>query len=124
MLQPTNSILFGKRGMKMGELRTLVGKRIQAFRRHLDLTQDQLAEKAGLSLKHLGEIERGRGNPTLTSLENLAAALNVSIVQLFGYESERLNPEQVRDEIDLIVDSASGEECEKIMRVLRAMVDR
>lgn len=121
MLQPTNSILSGKRGMKMSELRNLVGKRIQAFRRHLDLTQDQLAEKAGLSLKHLGEIERGRGNPTLTSLENLAAALNVSIVQLFGYESERLNPEQVRDEIDLIVDNASEEERLRIVRVLKAM---
>jgi transcriptional regulator with XRE-family HTH domain len=49
----------------------------------------------GLSLKHWGEIERRRGNPTLTSLENLAATLKVSIVQLFGYESERLSPEQV-----------------------------
>lgn len=106
----------------MSELRTLVGKRIQSFRRQLDLTQDQLAERAGISLKHLGEIERGRGNPTLTSLENLAAALNVSIVQLFGYESERLSPEQIREEIDLIVESASEEERGRIVRVLKVMM--
>lgn len=107
----------------MSELRTLVGKRIQAFRRDIGLTQDQLAEKAGLSLKHLGEIERGRGNPTLTSLENLAAALKISIVQLFGFECERLSPEQIRTEIDLIVQNASEEERNKIIRVLKAMID-
>ncbi len=123
MLLATNSILSGKRGMTMSELRTLVGKRIQAFRRDIGLTQDQLAEKAGLSLKHLGEIERGRGNPTLTSLENLAAALKISIVQLFGFEAERLTPEQIRTEIDLIVQNASEEERNQMIRVLKAMID-
>jgi transcriptional regulator with XRE-family HTH domain len=124
MLLACNSILSGKRGMTMSELKTLVGKRIQAFRRHLDLTQEQLAEKAGMSIKHLGEIERGRGNPTLTSLENLADALKISIVQLFGFDFERLSPEQIRTEIDLVVQNASEEECNKIIRVLKALIDK
>lgn len=119
----SDSILSGKRGMTMSELRILVGKRIQAFRRDIGLTQDQLAEKAGFSLKHLGEIERGRGNPTLTSLEKLAAALKVSIVQLFGFEFEKLAPGQIRMEIDRIVQHANADECRRIMRILKAMLD-
>jgi XRE family aerobic/anaerobic benzoate catabolism transcriptional regulator len=42
-----------------------VGKRIEALRRKKGLTQEKLAEQVGLSMKHIGEIERGRVNPTL-----------------------------------------------------------
>jgi transcriptional regulator with XRE-family HTH domain len=116
-------VLSYSRGMNMSELRTSLGKRIQAFRRDLRLTQEQLAEKAGLSVKHLGEIERGRGNPTLSSLENLAVALNISVVQMFGYESEKLSPGRIRSEIRLMIQNASDEKCTTIIRVLKALAD-
>lgn len=107
----------------MNQLRTMVGKRIQAFRRNLGLTQEQVAEKAGLSLKHLGEIERGRGNPTLSSLESLADALNVSVVQMFGYECDQLPPEKLRLELQLMIDTASDAACKRIVRILKALED-
>ncbi|NCU41072.1 XRE family transcriptional regulator, partial [Candidatus Saccharibacteria bacterium] len=46
----------------------LFGKRIRSLRRATDLTQEQLAELAGISLQNMGEIERGKGNPTLTTV--------------------------------------------------------
>ena len=49
-----------------------LGKDFQRLRRKAGLTQAQLAEKAELSHKHLGELERGRGNPSLSSMESLA----------------------------------------------------
>lgn len=53
------------------------------------MTQEQLAERAGLSFKFLGELERGRGNPTLTTLGALSDALGVPLVDLLALDTER-----------------------------------
>ena len=63
-----------------------VGVRLKHLRQARKLTQEQLAEAAGLSYKFVGEIERGIGNPTLTTLEALAAALQVGITDLLSEE--------------------------------------
>jgi transcriptional regulator with XRE-family HTH domain len=61
-----------------------VGARLKHLRQARKLTQEQLAEAAGLSYKFVGEIERGVGNPTLTTLEALVVALDVSIADLLS----------------------------------------
>jgi len=74
----------------------LLGKRIQNLRQGKKLSQEQLAEAASLSLKHLGELERGRGNPTLASLESLAGAFGISLSDLFDFEHEQPVKESLR----------------------------
>ena len=59
-----------------------VGARLKQLRQARKLTQEQLAEAAGLSYKFVGEIERGVGNPTLSTLESLATALQVTVPDL------------------------------------------
>jgi transcriptional regulator with XRE-family HTH domain len=66
----------------VAELRKQVGARLRELRLARGLTQEQLGERAGLSYKFIGEVERGIGNPTLDSLANLAAALEVQVVEL------------------------------------------
>jgi transcriptional regulator with XRE-family HTH domain len=63
-----------------------VGARLKHLRQARKLTQEQLAEAAGLSYKFIGEIERGIGNPTLTTLEALSLALEVSLSDLVSDE--------------------------------------
>lgn len=46
------------------------------------MTQEQLAERAELSAKFIGEIERGRGNPALQTLARLAEALGVGLIDM------------------------------------------
>jgi transcriptional regulator with XRE-family HTH domain len=75
---------------------------LKQLRQARRLTQEQLAERAGLSYKFIGEVERGRGNPTLTTLSALSNALGVSLIDLLGVEVEcpKLTPRQasqVRD---------------------------
>jgi transcriptional regulator with XRE-family HTH domain len=50
-------------------------------------SQEQLGEKAGLSYKFIGEIERGIANPSMETLFALAAALGVDATTLFGQAS-------------------------------------
>ena len=81
----------------MTDLRGQVGARLKQLRQARRLTQEQLAERASLSYKFVGEIERGRGNPTLTTLNALSEALGVGLADLLGIETEapRLTPKQV-----------------------------
>lgn len=64
--------------------RVRVGLRLKGWRKIRELTQEALAERAGLSYKFIGEIERGRGNPTIDTLSKLAHALDVDLGDLFG----------------------------------------
>lgn len=68
----------------MADLRGQLGARVKQLRQSRRLTQEQLAERAGLSHKFIGELERGRGNPTLTTLTSLGEALGVDLVDLLG----------------------------------------
>lgn len=56
---------------------------IRATRINKGLTQIELAEKAEIAQAYLSEIENGKTKPSLTVLERLADALDVSIVELF-----------------------------------------
>ena len=80
----------------MTDLRGRLGTRLKQLRRARRMTQEQLAERAGLSYKFVGEVERGQGNPTLTTMAALAEALGVGLIDLLGFELERpkLSPRQ------------------------------
>jgi transcriptional regulator with XRE-family HTH domain len=71
------------------ELRGRVGARVRQLRQARRLTQEELAERAGLSYKFIGEVERGRGNPTLTTLAAISDALGVQLTDLLALDPER-----------------------------------
>ena len=50
----------------------------------LDLTQEELAEKADLHRTYVADIERGTRNVSLRNIERLANALRCSIPTLFA----------------------------------------
>jgi transcriptional regulator with XRE-family HTH domain len=47
------------------------------------LTQEELADKAGLHRSYLSRIERARANVRINKLDALARALDAAIVDLF-----------------------------------------
>jgi transcriptional regulator with XRE-family HTH domain len=64
------------------------GSALRESRIHQRLTQERLAERSGLSYKFIGEIERGKGNPTLTTMARLAEALDVDLATLIRGRDE------------------------------------
>jgi transcriptional regulator with XRE-family HTH domain len=52
-------------------------------------SQEELADEAGLHRTFVGSVERGERNVTLSTLEALAAALRVPVVQLLTKRSGR-----------------------------------
>ena len=59
------------------------GQEVQKARKKIGLSQEQLAERAGLHRTYIGMIERAEKNITLCNVEKIAYALEVSIKDLF-----------------------------------------
>jgi transcriptional regulator with XRE-family HTH domain len=55
----------------------LFGDRVRARRHELDLSQEALADRAGLHWTFVGQVERGRRNLSLHNLLKLAEALEI-----------------------------------------------
>lgn len=58
------------------------GNRLRQLRAATDLTQEELAAKAGFSRSYYNEIETGKRNISLLNLHKLANCLNVSLSEL------------------------------------------
>ena len=66
------------------DVQKVVGRKIKAIRGKKGVTQDQLAELAGLNRVHLYRIETGRQSMTLRTLKIIADALDVKMRDLIG----------------------------------------
>ncbi|WP_058553741.1 helix-turn-helix domain-containing protein [Thiohalocapsa sp. ML1] len=60
---------------------------IRAWREHLGLTQQAVADAAGMAQPALARLERGEGNPRPATLARLAAAMGINAAQ-FAEERE------------------------------------
>lgn len=60
-----------------------LGKRIRSERQQRQWTLEQFSEKTGLSKSFLSQIERGKAEPSITSLKKIAAQFGYSVVNLF-----------------------------------------
>lgn len=65
-----------------------VGKRIRNLRAKMGLSQEKLALKAGIDRTYLAGIESGKRNATITSLEKIVIALEISMKNFFDFEKE------------------------------------
>lgn len=59
-----------------------LGARVRAWRARRGMTRKQLASDSGLSERFLADVESGKGNVSINSLEAAARALNITILEL------------------------------------------
>lgn len=96
-----------------------IGKRIRKIRLERKMTQEQLAEAAGVGVTHISHIETGNGIPSVQVLIDMINALNCSADELLCIELHQSRPilqnwlgELVADcsdtEIKLIADMAAS----------------
>lgn len=68
------------------DMRKLVGRNVRRIRLERGLTQEEFAERSGFSQQYISDLERGRRNPTIVSLYELAVALGTTPVALLMSE--------------------------------------
>lgn len=101
----------------------LLGKRVRDLRKKKGLTQERLAEMAGVDVKYLGGIERGTENPTIATLDKLAEALSVKIHQMLNFGHELQGERLLRRRIVQILDRCDEKELQTILKLTSAIKD-
>lgn len=102
----------------MRETKRLIGQRIKRLRKLKGLTQEKLAEKAGIDTKHLGSIETARNSTTLKTLNKISVTLGVEIGELFHLRGGDGEINKIHDMIAI----ASNEQLRMISKVVRAVM--
>ena len=64
------------------DMRKLVGRNFGKLRKAKGFTQERFSEASGFTQQYISGLERGRRNPTIVTLFELASALGVSHVDL------------------------------------------
>ena len=77
-----------------------IGDNIRRIRKEQGLTQQQLAEKAGVSVHYVSAIERGGQTPSLTTLGRLSRALGIGIALLLEEPADMTLFEQRLSELN------------------------
>ena len=90
-----------------------MGNKIAAIRKERGLTQKELAEKLHVSDKTVSKWETGTHFPDIAIMEDLAAALGISVITLLGLEN--VSSEEIIAEMTLI----SAEEKKSIVREIQ-----
>jgi two-component system response regulator len=93
-------------------LKILLGVAIKTQRTSLDISQEELAYRAGLHRTYISDLERGVRNPSVDSIGKLARALEVSVSDLFEKASDGNGSNQIV-EILFVGDNADDVELTK-----------
>lgn len=101
-----------------------IGMRIRYFRQLRGWSQERLALQAGINPAFLGHLERGLKSPTVTTLEKIVYALEITLEELFA---EKIVQEDGRQRaVNRILYSINGlgtEEIDRLADVLQAVLD-
>jgi len=69
-----------------------LAENIRIIRKQKGLSQEELADRAGLHRTYIGSVERGERNIAIEAIQKIATALNCGISQLFiSYDFDRLD---------------------------------
>ena len=66
----------------------MITNRIKEYRARFDLKQEELARLVGVRRETIGNLEKGRYNPSLVLAWNIAQVFGVSIEEIFTVEPE------------------------------------
>lgn len=101
-----------------------VGARIRYFRHLRGLSQEQLALQAGLNTAFLGHLERGLKSPTITTLEKLVRALDITFEELFAQRAPASDPEHdaAMERLILLVRDLPAGQIDKLSDIIRSIL--
>ena len=63
-----------------------LGKRIKLLRNEIELSQEELADRAEIDRTYITSVECGKRNISIVNIEKIAKALGVSLSKLFDFE--------------------------------------
>ena len=78
------SLLCKKGGDVVNSVRQIIARNIKAKREQRKWSQEKACENCGLSVKAYGELERGKSNPRLSTLQKVIDGFQMTWEELFA----------------------------------------
>lgn len=105
--------------MKVKQFYRQFGRRLKELRIQANLSQEELAERVGVSTKTVSYWENAHNPVTLSKIPIIASALNVSVYKLFVF----LDVEEKTADKDYIalLQSKTGEELNTLFNVVKEL---
>lgn len=66
----------------------MIKNKIKEYRAKNNMKQEELAQRVGVRRETIGNLEKGRYNPSLVLAWNIAKQFNASIEEIFTVEDE------------------------------------
>lgn len=67
----------------------MIRNKIREYRTRYGMKQEELARRVGVRRETIGNLEKGRYNPSLVLAWNIAGVFGVPIEEIFTVESDR-----------------------------------
>jgi len=101
----------------------LFGRKVRAVREAAGISRELAAEKAGITVNYLGEVERGEKWPSLGITRAVAKALNVSPSVFFEFEDQETDPGLLVEKLHRIIENRTVEQQQQALRVLKGLFE-
>ena len=98
------------------------GMRVKELRVSRKLTQEQVAEKCGISSKYVSRIEMGHHFPSFDILVKLSAVMKVEMSDMFDFAHTAKSAKELKKGMNELVNEANGGKLELGYRVLKAII--
>jgi len=101
------------------DIKAILGENLKFYRKAKHLSQDQLSEKVGISVKHLSSIERGLNFVSADLLEKFASSVEVPVFYFFVNKREFFYNDVMLNTIDSIIENKLIKTIEEIKSDIR-----
>jgi transcriptional regulator with XRE-family HTH domain len=118
-----NSLQFGDNAGCKKEMIKAISTNLKNIRFKKNLTQEQVAEIAGINAKYLGEIERGEKNPTALIISRLSEALQVPICEILSMNNCPHINDYLLTKVRALSAGREDSERQKAMRLLEVFFE-
>ena len=99
----------------------LINSNIKKLRQTHNLTQEEFAEKTGLSLQGLSNIERNRYQPNAKTIDNICKTFKITPVELLMINENNDNEEIIKN-ITLLLKHCTKTKLKKIYNIISILL--
>ena len=96
-------------------------ERIRFLRRQKDISQEELALRAGINAVYYGQLERGLKCPTIDTLYKIAKGLEISLSELFRFEAASYSAKNNADRVEQLIKRIPESKVEQVLKIFEEM---
>lgn len=109
--------------MQKQQIMEATAERIRRLRKQRDMSQEELALRAGINTVYFGQIERGQKCPTVDTLYKIAMGLEVPLPDLLRFDTAPSDIEDTDVYVVQLMKRIPPSKVAQVIKILEAVAD-